>query len=57
MSEGVSLDAQRDKLQAYCKCSGIKLIDIKADEGSLGDSGTARTASGLAMLRRGRRTL
>ncbi len=33
VSEGVSLDAQRDKLKGYCKLNGIKLIDIKADEG------------------------
>ncbi len=54
VSEGVSLDAQRDKLRAYCKCSDIKLIDIKADEGI---SGGALERPGLqaalAMLRRG----
>ena len=32
-TEGVSLDAQRDKLRAYCKLNGLKLIDILADEG------------------------
>jgi hypothetical protein len=36
VSEGVSLDAQRDKLKAYCKFNDIKLIDIKADEGISG---------------------
>jgi DNA invertase Pin-like site-specific DNA recombinase len=54
VSEGVSLDAQRDKLKAYCKCSGIKLIDIKADEGLSG--GTLERPglqAALAMLRRG----
>lgn len=54
VSEGVSLDAQRDKLRAYCKCSGIKLIDIKADEGISG--GTLERPglqAALAMLRRG----
>ncbi len=54
VTEGVSLDAQRDKLRAYCKCSDIKLIDIKADEGI---SGGALERPGLqaalAMLRRG----
>ena len=54
VTEGVSLDAQRDKLKAYCKCSGIKLIDIKADEGISG--GTLERPglqAALAMLRRG----
>jgi len=32
-TEGVSLDAQRDKLRSYCKLNGLKLIDILADEG------------------------
>ena len=36
VTEGVSLDAQRDKLKAYCKFNGIKLIDIKSDEGISG---------------------
>ena len=31
-SEGVSLDAQGDKLCSYCKFNGINLIDIVADE-------------------------
>ena len=54
VSEGVSLDAQRDKLRAYCKFNGIKLIDIKADEGISG--GTLERPglqAALAMLRRG----
>ncbi len=37
-SDGVSLDAQRDKLRAYCKENGIRLIDIKADEGISGST-------------------
>ena len=32
-TEWGSLDAQRDRLRAYCKVHGIKLINIKADEG------------------------
>ena len=32
-TEGVSLDAQRDKLRAYCKANDIKLIDISAHHG------------------------
>ncbi|HMU39614.1 MAG TPA: recombinase family protein, partial [Pseudomonadota bacterium] len=54
VTEGVSLDAQRDKLKAYCKFNGIKLIDIKADEGLSG--GTLERPglqAALAMLRRG----
>ena len=54
VTEGVSLDAQRDKLKAYCKFNGIKLIDIKADEGISG--GTLERPglqAALAMLRRG----
>ena len=30
-TEGVSLDAQRDRLRAYCKLHAIRFIDIKAD--------------------------
>ncbi len=36
VTEGVSLDAQRDKLRTYCRVHGVKLIDIKADEGISG---------------------
>src|SRR4051794_5578892 len=35
-TEGVSLDAQRDRIRAYCRLHAIKLIDIKADEGISG---------------------
>ena len=55
VTEGVSLDAQRDKLRAYCKFNGIKLIDIKSDEGISG--GTLERPglqSALEMIRRGR---
>jgi site-specific DNA recombinase len=55
VTEGVSLDAQRDKLKAYCKFNGIKLIDIKADEGISG--GTLERPglqAALQLLRRGR---
>ncbi len=54
VTEGVSLDAQRDRLRAYCNFNGIKLIDIKADEGISG--GTLERPglqAALAMLRRG----
>src|SRR5262249_28398470 len=37
-TDGVSLDAQRDRLRAYCKINSIKLIDIKADEGYSGSN-------------------
>ncbi len=55
VSEGVSLDAQRDRLRAYCKLHAIKLIDIKADEGISG--GTLERPglqAALEMIRRGR---
>jgi DNA invertase Pin-like site-specific DNA recombinase len=55
VSEGVSLDTQRDKLKGYCKLNGIKLIDIKADEGISG--GTLERPGlreALGLLRRGR---
>jgi len=55
VSEGVSLDAQRDKLRTYCRFHGIKLIDIKADEGISG--GTLERPglqAALEMIRRGR---
>jgi site-specific DNA recombinase len=54
-TEGVSLDAQRDRLTAYCKMNGIKLIDIKADEGISGSTlGRPGLQAALQMLRRGR---
>ena len=37
-TDGVSLDAQRDKLSVYCKLNAIKLIDIKADKGYSGST-------------------
>lgn len=54
-TEGVSLDAQCDRLRAYCKLHAIKLIDIKADEGISGGT-LERPAlqAALQMLRRGR---
>ena len=54
-SEGVSLDAQRDRLTAYCKMNGIKLIDIKADEGISGSTlERPGLQAALQMLKRGR---
>ena len=55
VSEGVSLDEQRDKLRTHCRFHGIKLIDIKADEGISG--GTLERPglrAALEMIRRGR---
>jgi len=54
-SEGVSLDAQRDKIRAYCKFNGIKLIDIAADEGVSGSTlDRPGLQDALRMLQRGR---
>ncbi|MFO0575433.1 MAG: recombinase family protein [Polyangia bacterium] len=54
-TEGVSLDAQRDRLRTYCKVHGIKLIDIKADEGISGSTlDRPALQAALQMLRRGR---
>lgn len=54
-TEGVSLDAQRDRLRAYCRLNGIKLIDIKADEGISGSTlERPGLQAALQMLRRGR---
>ena len=54
-SEGVSLDTQRDRIRAYCKFNGIKLIDILADEGVSGST-LDRTGlqAALRILQRGR---
>ena len=53
-SEGVSLDAQRDRLRALCKHNHIKLIDIKADEGLSGRTlERPGLQAALAMLRPG----
>ena len=54
-SDGVSLDAQRDKLRAYCKVNGIRLIDIKADEGYSGSTlDRPGLQAALQLIRRGR---
>ena len=54
-SEGVSLDAQRDKLRAYCKFNGIRLIDITGDEGVSGSTlERPGLQEALRMLKRGR---
>lgn len=37
-SDGVSLDVQRDRLCAYCRLNGIKLIGIKVNEGYSGNT-------------------
>ena len=53
-AEGVSLDAQRDKLRSYCRANGIRLIDIFADEGMSGST-LARPGlqAALRMVKRG----
>ena len=54
-TEGVSLDAQRDKLRSYCKLNGLKLIDILADEGISGSTlDRPGLQAALRMVRRGR---
>ena len=54
-SDKMSLDAQRDKLRAYCKVNGIKLIDIKADEGYSGSTlERPGLHAALQLIRRGR---
>ena len=54
-SNGVSLDAQRDRLTAYCKLNGINIIDIKADEGISGSTlERPGLQAALQMLQRGR---
>ena len=54
-TDGVSLDAQRDRLRAYCKLHGLKLIDIKADEGYSGSTlDRPGLQAALQLLRRGR---
>jgi DNA invertase Pin-like site-specific DNA recombinase len=54
-SEGVSLDAQRDKIRAYCKFNGIKLIDLLADEGVSGSTlERPGLQAALRILQRGR---
>ena len=55
VTEGVSLDVQRDKLRGYCRLHAIKLIDIKADEGISGSTlERPGLQAALQMLRRGR---
>src|SRR5688572_4044244 len=53
--EGVSLDAQRDKLRAYCRLHAIKIIDIRSDEGISGSTlERPGLQAALQMLKRGR---
>mgnify|MGYP000561897321 CR=1 FL=1 len=53
-TEGVSLDAQRYKMRAYCKAMDIDLIDIIADEGySASNLKRPGLRAALAMLRNG----
>ncbi|HAN92756.1 MAG TPA: recombinase, partial [Nitrospira sp.] len=52
--DGVSLDVQRDKIRAYCKNQGIRLIDIKSDQGiSGGTMERPALQAALAALDRG----
>jgi DNA invertase Pin-like site-specific DNA recombinase len=54
-TEGVSLDAQRDRIWDYCRLHAIKLIDIRADEGLSGSSlDRPGLQAALEMIRRGR---
>jgi DNA invertase Pin-like site-specific DNA recombinase len=54
-TEGVSLDAQRDRLRAYCKANHIRLVDILADEGISGSTlDRLALQAALRMIRRGR---
>jgi DNA invertase Pin-like site-specific DNA recombinase len=53
-TEGVSLDAQRDRLRTYCKLHGFKLIDIAADEGYSGSTlERPGLQAALQLIRRG----
>ena len=55
VSEGVSLDAQRDRLRSYCKLNDIRFIDILGDEGISGSTlERPGLQAALQMLRRGR---
>lgn len=54
-SEGVSLDAQRDKLKSYCKGIGVRLAEVFADEGiSGGTMERPGLQAALRALQRGR---
>src|SRR4051812_39565245 len=54
-TEGVSLDAQRQKLKTYCKSNGIRLVDTIADEGLSGSTlERPGLQAALRMIRRGR---
>lgn len=53
--DGVSLDAQRDRLKSYCKCMGIRLVEVVADEGiSGGTMERPGLEAALRALQRGR---
>jgi DNA invertase Pin-like site-specific DNA recombinase len=42
--KGVSLDAQREKIRAYCDLNDLELVRIEADEGVSGKTISARPA-------------
>jgi DNA invertase Pin-like site-specific DNA recombinase len=48
--EGVSLDAQRERLAAYCAMRGLTLVDIIADEGISGTIPLSERAGGAKLL-------
>ena len=53
--EGVSLDAQRDRLKTYCKGIGVRLVEIFADEGiSGGTMERPGLQAALRIIQRGR---
>jgi len=45
-NHGVSLDAQRERIKAYCLMSGLELVDIVADEGVSGTVALAEREGG-----------
>ena len=54
-TEGVSLDAQRDRLRSYCASNAIRLIDIVGDEGISGSTvDRPGLQAALYMIKRGR---
>jgi DNA invertase Pin-like site-specific DNA recombinase len=45
-AQGVSLDAQRERIKAYCLMSGLELVEIIADEGVSGTVALAEREGG-----------
>jgi DNA invertase Pin-like site-specific DNA recombinase len=48
---GISMDAQRAKIKAYCELAGLELVDIIAEEGVSGSKPLATRPGGMELIK------